>query len=258
MKYSMCARTDAGRVREHNEDSVAFDDEVGLCALADGLGGMDAGEVASGLATQLMLSHMSAWLRARAARADAAAIADELRACASDINRRLLEEVTRMPHSRGMASTLVVGVFAGPCLVLGHAGDSRCYRWREGQLIRLTRDHSYVQEQLDAGRMTPAQAAASGRRNLVTRALGAAGELRLEVHEHAVEPEDIYLLCSDGLTDMLSDAQAARIVGQAQPLARRAQALVDAANARGGRDNISVLLVHAGTCRTMAVEDANG
>jgi protein phosphatase len=144
-----------------------------------------------------------------------------------------------------MGTTLVVGVFREDWLLLGHIGDSRCYRWRRGELTQLTRDHSLLQEQIDAGLLTPQQAASSMNKNLVTRALGVESTVALEVTEHLVETGDLYLMCSDGLSDMVSDAITAGLLAQPVSLAVRARSLVDAANAQGGRDNITVLLVEA-------------
>ena len=144
-----------------------------------------------------------------------------------------------------MGTTLVVGVFLRNWLVLGHIGDSRCYRWRGNVLTQLTRDHSLLQEQLDAGLITPLEAALSPHKNLVTRAMGVDNFVDLEVHEHAVEPGDVFLMCSDGLNDMIDDSALATLLsggGSLEVLARR---LVDSANACGGRDNISVLLANA-------------
>jgi serine/threonine protein phosphatase PrpC len=140
---------------------------------------------------------------------------------------------------------LVVGVFRDDWLLLGHIGDSRCYRWRRGELTQLTRDHSLLQEQIDAGLLTPQQAAVSVNKNLVTRALGVESAVALEVTEHRVETGDLYLLCSDGLSDMVSDAMTAGLLAQPASLAQQADRLVAAANAQGGRDNITVLLAQA-------------
>lgn len=253
MIYRMCARTDPGRVRANNEDAVLFDAAAGLCVLADGLGGCNAGEVASRVSTTFLLSEMTDWLRRQGGAPSPDSVQRELQACIARLHRHLLEQAQRHPGYSGMASTLVAGVFLGDRLVLGHVGDSRGYRWRRGRLTQLTRDHSYVQEQVDAGRLTPAQAAASGKRNLVTRALGAGRALHPELHVHDVEAGDVYLLCSDGLSDMLRDAAMAVLLARPDSLEQRAQALVDAANANGGRDNVSVLLVHAlADCRTMS------
>jgi protein phosphatase len=144
-----------------------------------------------------------------------------------------------------MGTTLVVGVFRGSRLMLGHIGDSRAYRWRAGRLTQLTRDHSLLQEQIDAGLITPEQAATSAHKNLVTRAVGVEDVVLLETHLHAVMPEDWYLMCSDGLSDMLDDDEMGALLAQHVTLDDAANALVVAANDAGGRDNIAVVLVAA-------------
>jgi len=144
-----------------------------------------------------------------------------------------------------MGTTLVVGVFLGDHLTLGHVGDSRCYRLRDTVLSQLTKDHSMLQEQVDAGMLTPEQAAVAPGKNLLTRALGAEDALLIDVGVHAVKEGDLYLMCSDGLTDMVSDANLAALMTADMPLSQMAQALVNAANAHGGRDNIAVLLTKA-------------
>ena len=144
-----------------------------------------------------------------------------------------------------MGTTLVVAVFHGSRLILGHIGDSRCYRLRDGALQQITRDHSWLQEQIDAGLLTAQQAALSSNRNLVTRALGVEPNVMMEVNEFQVAANDLFLLCSDGLTDMVSDPDLAEMVRAPIPLEEKATLLIDTANANGGRDNVSVLLVQA-------------
>ena len=129
--------------------------------------------------------------------------------------------------------------------MLGHIGDSRCYRLRANVLEQITKDHSLLQEQMDAGLITPEQAATSTNKNLVTRALGVEDAVLLEVNEHKVDPGDLYLMCSDGLSDMLDDEAIAQILASEVSLEQKSTQLIDAANANGGRDNISVLLAQA-------------
>jgi protein phosphatase len=136
-----------------------------------------------------------------------------------------------------------VGVFREDKLVLGHIGDSRCYRLRGGLLEQITKDHSLLQEQMDAGLITAEQAATSSIKNLVTRALGVDESVLLEVNEHVVQAGDLYLMCSDGLSDMMDDAAIAKIVSAEVVLEQKAKQLIDLANENGGRDNISVLMV---------------
>ncbi len=130
-------------------------------------------------------------------------------------------------------------------LLVGHVGDSRCYRLRAGRLQQITRDHSLLQEQIDAGLITPEQAAFSANKNLVTRAVGVEDTVLLETHQHDVQPGDLFLMCSDGLSDMLDDAGIAQVLQVHESLEAAGTALIDAANDAGGKDNISVILVRA-------------
>lgn len=243
MMYKFCSQTDPGRIRENNEDSAVFDELTQLAVLADGMGGYNAGEVASGMATAFIKSEMVRWLSGVGAHANVREIERAMEICVDNANRSILNAATSNPQYSGMGTTLVVGVFQGTRLMLGHIGDSRCYRLRNGELAQITKDHSLLQEQLDAGVITPGQAATSRQRNLVTRALGVADAVRLDLAEHAVKPGDVYLLCSDGLSDMLDDAEIAKILERPDALAQKADRLVGAANEKGGRDNITVLLV---------------
>jgi protein phosphatase len=165
--------------------------------------------------------------------------------CVDNANRSIFNAANSNPQYSGMGTTLVVGVFQDGRLMLGHIGDSRCYRLRGGQFEQITKDHSLLQEQMDAGLITPEQAATSTNKNLVTRALGVEDAVLLEVNEHKVEPGDIYLMCSDGLSDMLDDDTLAQMLSGEGSLDQKTVQLIDAANANGGRDNISVLLVQA-------------
>ncbi len=245
MTYEFFALTDTGRVRENNEDAASFDAAIGLAILADGMGGYNAGEVASAMATAVITAELGPWLSQAATPPSARDVRLAMEACVDNANRAILTSaITHEPYA-GMGTTLVVGVFQHERLILGHIGDSRCYRWRHGALTQLTRDHSLLQEQLDAGLITAEQAAGSVNRNLVTRALGVEDAVLLEIHEHRVEPDDVYLMCSDGLTDMVSDAALAAILSGNGELATLAARLVDRANASGGRDNITVLMINA-------------
>lgn len=245
MMHEFFALTDTGRTRENNEDSLTFDVENGLGILADGMGGYNAGEVASGMATAFIASELGRWLSSAGTQAQTKEVRRAMEVCVENVNRSIYNSANTNPQYHGMGTTLVVGVFWKDQLILGHIGDSRCYRWRGGALAQITRDHSLLQEQLDAGLITPEQAAGSFNRNLVTRALGVEHTVMLEVNEHNVEAGDIYLMCSDGLTDMVSDATIATVFSGNSTLAAIATRLVDSANASGGRDNISVLLINA-------------
>jgi serine/threonine protein phosphatase PrpC len=243
MIYRFCAQTDPGLTRENNEDAYSFNEAVGVAVLADGMGGYNAGEVASSMASNIINTEMGRWLAEAGAVATVQDIRRALEICVSNANTAVFRAAHDNTHYAGMGTTLVAGVFRGSDLVLGHIGDSRCYRLRRGELSQITRDHSLLQEQIDAGLLTPEQAAQSMNKNLVTRALGVDDAVLLEVHEHTVEAGDIYLMCSDGLSDMVRDPDIAKILQLPLNSGQWAKALVDAANAHGGRDNITVLLV---------------
>jgi len=245
MIYKFCTQTDPGITRENNEDSAMFDEPTGLGVLADGMGGYNAGEVASGMATKFINSEMARWLTEAGRLAGSKDIRRALEICVDNANLAVFNAANQNAQYAGMGTTLVVGVFQGENLLVGHIGDSRCYRKRRAEFMQITKDHSLLQEQMDAGLLTPEQAATSINKNLVTRALGVDDSVMLEINEHLVEPGDIYLMCSDGLSDMVKDAEIAQILEVPIPLEQRAKRLIDAANAHGGRDNITVLLVQA-------------
>ena len=246
MKYEFFARTDTGRVRSNNEDAVCVDAEANIAVLADGMGGYSAGEVASRMATDFIRTEMSRWLGQSTVPPSGSDIRRALEICVDNANQAIYDAALTNFDYAGMGTTLVVGVLSGERLVLGHVGDSRCYRWRAGVLKQLTRDHSWLQEQIDAGLMTPQQAAVSSSRNLVTRALGVEPVVEVEINEFKMESYDLLLLCSDGLSEMLNADEIVAVLGSNETLEEKANRLIAAANANVGRDNISVLLVQAG------------
>ncbi len=245
MIYEICAETDPGLARDNNEDAIAFDLSTGLCILADGMGGYNAGEVASGMATAFIESEMSRWLAQAGLDANSKEVKRALEICVQNANHSIFNAANSNPHYTGMGTTLVVGVFQAGRLVLGHIGDSRCYRLRGDTFEQITKDHSLLQEQIEAGLITPEQALTSANKNLVTRALGVEDAVLLDVTEHRVDAGDIYVMCSDGLSDMVRDEALADIMLSRATLEQKCTNLISAANANGGRDNISVLLVHA-------------
>jgi len=245
MNYTFFAQTDRGLVRSNNEDSVVFDEAANVAVLADGMGGYSAGEVASSMATTAILAELVRWLSSGVQQANEVNVARAIESSAKQANLAILKAASTNPHYAGMGTTLVVGVFLTSSLVLAHVGDSRCYLWRKGVLSQITKDHSMLQEQVDAGLMTTEQAAVAPGKNLLTRALGVEEFLQIEVHTHAVLDGDIYLMCSDGLTDMLDPSNMSGIMACATSLESMATVLVDRAKDRGGRDNISVLLTRA-------------
>jgi protein phosphatase len=247
MNYEFCTHTDPGLARENNEDSVAFEEQTRLAVLADGMGGYNAGEIASGMATTFIKSELGRWLSQAGRHANSREVRRAMEICVDNANRSIFNAANSNPQYSGMGTTLVLGVFQDGRLMLGHIGDSRCYRLRGTEFAQITKDHSLLQEQMDAGLITAAQAATSSNKNLVTRALGVEDAVLLEVNEHKVESGDIYLMCSDGLSDMVDDEDIAKILEGDAPLEQKVAQLIDAANANGGRDNISVLLAQAMT-----------
>jgi PPM family protein phosphatase len=241
--------TDPGRVRDHNEDCIESRPEIGLYVLADGMGGYNAGEVASGMATSLIADGVQeGW--------DPRAVERAGREQSKDMAQRLLnEQILRAngaiyttsqnnPECAGMGTTLVVCLFYDNFMAVAHIGDSRLYRLRGDAMEQVTRDHSLLQEQLDSGLITPEEAKLSQNKNLVTRALGIDPTVDPEIHVYETQPEDIYLLCSDGLSDMVEDEEIrlTLITLKTNP-SLTVQQLVQAANDNGGRDNISAMLI---------------
>ncbi|HEY3531680.1 MAG TPA: Stp1/IreP family PP2C-type Ser/Thr phosphatase [Casimicrobiaceae bacterium] len=238
----------AGMVRAHNEDTV-FVDRAGLAILADGMGGYNAGEVASGIAVdvikegllpELISGRDLSKVDVNSGLTHAALLLQQQIAAA---NKGIYEAAQQRAECAGMGTTVVAAVFHGNRVSIAHIGDSRCYRLRGGRFEQLTRDHSLLQEQIDSGQITPDQARYSLNKNLVTRALGIEAIVPADVSEFRVEADDIYVLCSDGLTDMVDTDVVHGIVDEQRDAREAAAAqLIELANQNGGRDNISVIL----------------
>jgi protein phosphatase len=239
-----------GMVRPHNEDTVFVDGDAGLAVLADGMGGYSAGEVASGIAVNVISNGMLQELRSgrQLSKVDVSSGLTHagllLQQQIAQANKSIYEAAQNRVECAGMGTTLVATVFFQNRVSIGHIGDSRCYRLRAGKFEQLTHDHSLLQEQIDSGMLTPEQAKYSLNKNLVTRALGIEAVVPPDIAEYRAEPEDIYVLCSDGLTDMVDpDAVQEIVAAKRADLAEAAAELIDVANQNGGRDNISVVLV---------------
>ena len=240
-------RTDCGLVRVNNEDAVHVETcgDWSLAVLADGMGGYQAGEVASTLALQCIAQSLQCSAIQPAAPSLAArmtAVHRALEHCVQTANTAVRAHAARHPECEGMGTTVVAAVFTQDRLVVAHLGDSRAYLWRRGKLRQLTTDHAWLQEQIDAGLMSVEAAARSGQGHLLTRALGVAPRAEPTLHEEPLEAGDRVLLCSDGLSDMLTAADIATLLSLPQPLSVQAEQLVAYANAVGGHDNISVIL----------------
>jgi len=240
------AKTDTGMVRSHNEDFIAISPQHGFVVLADGMGGYSAGEVASSIAATVVQETLEErlpalfkdWTRQSNKQLHQLVVESVARANAS-----IIDAAENEPQFHGMGTTVVVGLFHQDRLVLAHVGDSRAYLLRARQLRQVTRDHSLLQEQIDAGLITPEAALHSPNKNLITRAVGVDRELEIEIHEHITQPGDIYLLCSDGLSDMLSDDDIAATLNEfGNDLESACGTLIQRANTHGGKDNVSVIL----------------
>jgi serine/threonine protein phosphatase PrpC len=243
------AQTDSGMVRSHNEDSIVFDAASGLVVLADGMGGYNAGEVASGIAASVMLTEITAPLKNACALDRDAETGEELGVALlgrsiHKANMSIFQAAQSQEQYAGMGTTIVSALFYDNRVVVGHVGDSRLYRLRGDALELITRDHSLLQEQIDCGMISVENARHSQNKNLVTRAVGIEAEVTPEIHLHDVQVGDIYLLCSDGLNDMVEDDDIQSILYAMQGnLALAAEQLIMTANDNGGRDNVSVILV---------------
>lgn len=242
------ASSNPGMVRTNNEDAVLANPVRGFAVLADGMGGYNAGEVASGMATALLGSELDrAFLEREPSSIDASGKSwaeVTLEAEMARVNGAIYQASQSQPQYAGMGTTLVVAVFHDNKVTVGHIGDSRMYRLRGEDFQQITRDHSLLQEQMDAGLITAEQARHSQNKNLVTRAVGIDPEVAAEIHDHPVVPGDVYLLCSDGLNDMVEDDEIAMTLGALSAnLELCAMQLIQMANDNGGRDNVSVILV---------------
>ena len=245
----IASATDPGMVRSNNEDSIASDATRGLVVLADGMGGYNAGEVASGIATTVITTEMQQLLDQNPPYAieesTGKAVAEKLlRNQVARANTSIYQAAQSQPQYAGMGTTLVVALYYDNKMAVAHVGDSRLYRFRDDKFEQITRDHSLLQEQIDSGLLTKEQAKLSANKNLVTRALGIDPTVEPEIHEYETKVGDIYLLCSDGLCDMVSDediGMALETLGANLKLC--VHQLVQMANDNGGRDNVSVILI---------------
>lgn len=243
--------TDPGKVRSRNEDSIATDNQAGFVILADGMGGYNAGEVASGIAVTMLADGLKTALHAGLPEQGPGHL---VKSEIEKTNAAIYQTAQSQPQFSGMGTTLVCALFHDNRITIAHVGDSRLYRYRQkepeskgtepAQFEQITRDHSLLQEQIDSCMITREDARRSSNKNLVTRALGVDPAVNVEVQEHEALPGDVYLLCSDGLNDMVGDEEiqlTLSVLGANLELA--AQQLVQMANDNGGRDNVSVILV---------------
>ncbi len=247
MKIVSFGRTDSGKSRKNNEDSYLIDDGNGLYAVADGIGGHQGGEVASRLAVDtvarevplLLASGPDAAVRERPSAVDPCRSA--LETAFSRANANIRKAAAGNPVLSGMGTTLTA-LFFGTSVYLAHIGDSRAYRLKAGLLSQISEDNSVVAELVRAGLLPPEQARSNPYRHIITRALGIEEELRIELRKIDPAPDDTFLLCTDGLTDMVDDSEIKIVLQNLAPAAAAAR-LVDLANDHGGADNITVVVV---------------
>ncbi len=250
--WAYAGKTDVGRARAHNEDSIAINEQLQLVALADGMGGYQAGEVASKIAIDVLTQEIT---ESKLTEKDIAKIDPDtgtsvamrrLRSAIEKANNRICNFSREKEELDGMGTTIVAACFYDGRVGIAHVGDSRCYRYRDGVLEQLTRDHSLVQEQIEKGLLTEEQASASPQKNLITRALGIDALAQADTQEFRTRTNDVYLLCSDGLSDMIDQDTMLKELQRSDDLDAVTKRLVDLANEAGGRDNISVILARVG------------
>jgi len=247
-KIEITGRTDVGCVRDHNEDAISSDTSLGLAILADGMGGHRGGEVASAITVSTIYDTLSEKLKEfnesgidekTGYSLESISVHDAIALA----NSNVFDSSTENEHYRGMGTTVVVLLFYDNRFTVAHVGDSRLYRIRDGVLEQITSDHRLMQELVDRGFYTPEQARESLNKNLVTRAVGIEDKVRIDIQEDVAHADDIYLLCSDGLNDMIEDDLIHETIKKnADDLEQAANELIDEAKRHGGKDNVSVIL----------------
>jgi protein phosphatase len=236
--FTYAGRTDVGVLRSGNEDSYLIVPEQGLFIVADGMGGHAAGEVASEMAVKIIARELG-----QIKDVSDLELAERMRRAIQAANAAIFERTLREQEKRGMGTTTTALVLNGARYLIGQVGDSRAYLLREGILLQLTKDHSYVQEQVDAGYLTPEQARTHPYSNVITRCVGANAEVSPDIYLGVLKAGDLYLLASDGLTGMLEDEDLGRVLcGDLEPQTM-VDTLIAEANRRGGLDNITVIVV---------------
>ncbi len=247
-KILLHGQTDIGSVRDHNEDAIAIDNDIALAILADGMGGHRGGEMASAITVSTVKELLTEKIKSLASsKTDEDSIYSReslaILEAITQANTNVYDSSEANPQYRGMGTTVVVVMFYDNRFTVAHVGDSRLYRLRDNELELITRDHSLMQELIDRGFYTPEQARDSLNRNLVTRAIGIDSNVKIDIQEDIAMVNDIYLLCSDGVNDMIDDdvIQSA-LIQNCNDLEKAASEIIRLANECGGKDNISVLL----------------
>lgn len=245
MRLKACGLSDVGRVRAHNEDSFDIDPDRSVYVVADGMGGHRHGEVASRIAVEAVSRWMTSGEDSSKLDQSLPTHVGTLKAAIESAQEAVQEAVEEDAALVGMGTTVVAMIFRGESAGVAHVGDSRAYRLRNGSFERLTKDHTWVGEQVGAGLLSEEQAKVHPLRNVVTRALGGRGDVSVEMSEISVMPGDVYLLCSDGLTTMLEDDQIEKHLVESDSIEDICRNLIADANSGGGLDNVTVVLVEA-------------
>ncbi|MEQ1579939.1 MAG: Stp1/IreP family PP2C-type Ser/Thr phosphatase [Steroidobacteraceae bacterium] len=247
-KIRSVGATDVGKVREHNEDTIGVDADIGLLVLADGMGGYNAGEVASGIAVKTVMSLVKEAIERQDLTADdresgLSRPSIVLRDSIMRANKIIYQTAKTQPQCEGMGTTIVACLFFDNKVAIAHVGDSRLYRLRSSRFEQMTLDHSLLQELVDRGFYSQEEAARASNKNYVTRALGVEPSVEVEIHEEPALKGDYYVLCSDGLSDMVEDEDIHLTISTfSASLETIAKQLIQLANDNGGRDNVSVVL----------------
>lgn len=250
MQIHVGAGTDTGRIRTGNEDNffAEADDRRGVFVVADGMGGHAAGEVASEMAVTIVSRNLLGLSSVR----DAGA-AELVGKSLQEANRAIFDRMLAESDKQGMGTTVSVMVLSDHGYLIGQIGDSRVYLYRDGALIQITKDHSYVQEQVDAGLLTPEQARYHPYSNVITRCVGASDEVEADIYAGEARVGDVFLLCSDGLTGMVDDRRLAQLLMARSGPGRIVDSLIAEANGRGGLDNITAIVI-----QVLGLENAGG
>ncbi len=243
--------TDIGRVREKNEDSYLVCKELNLFAVADGMGGHEFGEIASRMAVETLKSSMMKYRRSSgiekmgALSSELDISIENLKKSIEEANKNIYEfSKSKARTEKGMGTTIVVVYIVKENAIIAHVGDSRVYRIRNGEIIRLTKDHSFVEMQIERGLLTRAEARVSSFRNLITKALGVEEYVEVDIQSCLLKEDDVFLLCSDGLTDKLEDEEILNCICKyGKDFESGGKELIELANERGGHDNITVVIV---------------
>ena len=248
MRVRFSGDTNVGLKRAHNEDSIHLPVDERLAIVADGMGGHASGEVASRMAVETIVEYFKAtgeeltltwpFKVDRGSRSDVTRLTTAIKLA----NLKIHEQAQRDPQCKGMGTTVVSALFLDDRIVIGHVGDSRVYRVRENEIDQLTEDHSLINDYIKMKRMTPEEAAAWPHKNVIVRALGMKETVQVDIHTEAPHVGDCYILCSDGLSGMVTDERMRDVVLHEHDLDRAADRLIELANANGGIDNITVVL----------------